>query len=100
MGDEPDTQVTDQDQTRQAGRRGGTKKTGPGRSATKSEQRAASTDRVSAAKSAAHWDRTTDTVRFDWTAIEQTAAQEGPNQVMAKLLIAARAEGANSRWPL
>ena len=49
---------------------------------------------------AAHWDRATDTVRFDWAAIEQTASQEGPNQAMAKLLVAARAEGANSRWPL
>jgi len=39
-------------------------------------------------------------VRFDWSAIERTAAQEGPNQGMAKLLVAARAEGANSRWPL
>ena len=41
-----------------------------------------------------------DTVRFDWPAIERTAAQEGPNQGMAKLLVAARAEGASSRWPL
>lgn len=49
---------------------------------------------------AAHWDRAMDTVRFDWPAIERTAAQEGPNQDMAKLLVAARAEGANSRWPL
>jgi len=39
-------------------------------------------------------------VRFDWPAIERTASQDGPNQGMAKLLIAARAEGANSRWPL
>ncbi len=51
-------------------------------------------------KSAAHWDRATDTVRFDWPEIERTASQEGPNQGMAKLLVAARAEGANSRWPL
>ncbi len=28
------------------------------------------------------------------------AQQDGPNQVMAKLLLAARAEGAQSRWPL
>ncbi len=49
---------------------------------------------------AAIWDRATDTVRFDWPGIERTAAQEGPNQGMAKLLVAARAEGANSRWPL
>ncbi len=51
-------------------------------------------------KPAAHWDKATDTVRFDWPEIERTAAQAGPNQAMAKLLIAARAEGANSRWPL
>ncbi len=49
---------------------------------------------------AAQWDQATDTVRFDWPAIERTASQDGPNQGMAKLLIAARAEGANSRWPL
>jgi len=51
-------------------------------------------------KPAAHWDRATDAVQFDWPAIEQTASHEGANQGMAKLLIAARAEGANSRWPL
>ncbi len=49
--------------------------------------------------SAAHWDRAADHVTFDWLAIEQTAAEDGPNQAMAKLLLAARAEGANSRWP-
>ena len=53
----------------------------------------------SAAQSAARWDRATDTVQFDWPAIEQTASQGGPNQAMAKLLVAARAEGASSRWP-
>ena len=51
------------------------------------------------AKPAAHWDRTTDRVQFDWPAIERVAAQDGPNQGMAKLLVAARAEGAQSRWP-
>jgi len=51
-------------------------------------------------KPAAHWDRATDTVRFGWPEIERTAAQPSPNQGMAKLLVAARAEGANSRWPL
>ena len=51
------------------------------------------------AKPAVHWDRTTDHVQFDWPAIEQTATQDGPNQSMAKLLVAARAEGAQSRWP-
>ena len=48
---------------------------------------------------AAHWDRTTDRVQFDWPAIERVAAQGGPNQGMATLLVAARAEGAGSRWP-
>jgi len=37
-------------------------------------------------KPAAHWDRATDTVQFDWPEIERTAAQAGPNQGMAKLL--------------
>ena len=55
---------------------------------------------AAASQPAAHWDRATDTVRFEWAAIEQTAAQDGPNQAMAKLLVAARAEGANSRLPL
>jgi hypothetical protein len=50
-------------------------------------------------KTAAEWDRATDRVTFDRPAIEQVAAHDGPNQGMAKLLIAARAEGANSRWP-
>ena len=48
---------------------------------------------------AAHWDRATDRVEFDWPAIERVAAQDGPDQGMAKLLVAARAEGAGSRWP-
>jgi len=55
---------------------------------------------VTSAQPAAQWDRAKDTVRFDWAEIERTASQDGPNQVMAKLLVAARAEGANSRWPL
>ncbi len=55
---------------------------------------------VAPEKPAAQWDRATDTVRFDWAEIERTASQDGPNQAMAKLLVAARAEGANSRWPL
>ena len=38
-------------------------------------------------------------MRFDWAEIERAASHEGPNQAMAKLLVAARAEGANSRWP-
>ena len=48
---------------------------------------------------AAQWDRVTDKVQFDWLVIEQVAAQGGPNQGMARLLVAARAEGAGSRWP-
>jgi len=32
------------------------------------------------AKPAAHWDRATNAVQFDWPAIEQTASHEGPNQ--------------------
>jgi len=52
------------------------------------------------AQPAAQWNRATDKVRFDWAEIERTASRDGPNQVMAKLLVAARAEGANSRWPL
>jgi len=59
-----------------------------------------SQDAALPAKPAAQWDQTTDTVRFEWAEIERTASQEGPNQVMAKLLVAVRAEGANSRWPL
>ena len=50
-------------------------------------------------KPAARWDSAADTVQFDWPEIEQTASRPGPNQVMAKLLVAARAEGATSRWP-
>jgi len=57
-------------------------------------------DTSAPAAPAASWDRASDTVSFDWPAVERTAAQEGPNQAMAKLLIAARAEGAQSRWPL
>ena len=57
-------------------------------------------DPVVPQKPAAQWDRATDTVRFDWPEIESTASHAGPNQAMAKLLVAARAEGANSRWPL
>jgi hypothetical protein len=56
-------------------------------------------DAAAASKPAARWDPAADTVQFDWPEIEQTASRPGPNQVMAKLLVAARAEGANSRWP-
>ncbi len=57
-------------------------------------------DAPAPAKPAAYWDRATNAVQFDWPAIEQTASHEGPNQGMAQLLVAARAEGASSRWPL
>jgi len=57
-------------------------------------------DATAPATPAARWDRASDTVSFDWPAIERTAAQQGANQAMARLLIAARAEGAHSRWPL
>ena len=50
-------------------------------------------------QAAARWDADTGTATFDWPSIEQVAAADGPNQTMAKLLLAARAEGANSRWP-
>lgn len=49
--------------------------------------------------SAAKWNAETGTATFDWPGIEHVASTEGPNQAMAKLLLAARAEGANSRWP-
>jgi hypothetical protein len=52
------------------------------------------------AQPAAQWDHATDTVRFDWPASEQMASRDGPHQGTAKLLIAARAQGVNSRWPL
>ena len=54
---------------------------------------------ANAPKAAASWDRATGTVQLDWPEIERTAKQDGPNQVMAKLLVAARDEGARSRWP-
>jgi len=57
-------------------------------------------DKSAPATPAARWDRASDTVSFDWPAIERTAAQQGANQAMAKLLLAARAEGAQARWPL
>lgn len=49
--------------------------------------------------SAAKWNQATGTAAFDWPTIERVAAMDGPNQAMARLLLAARAEGANSRWP-
>ncbi len=49
--------------------------------------------------SAVEWHADSGSVTFDWPAIEAIAAAEGVNQPMAKLLLAARAEGARSRWP-
>ncbi len=72
----------------------------PGGSTVEAAQPSAEMDASTPTKPAAQWDRAKDMVRFDWPEIERTAAQEGPNQGMAKLLVAARAEGANSRWPL
>ena len=66
---------------------------------TETAQSVLDTDASVPAAPAAHWDRTTDRVQFDWPAIERVAAQDGPNQAMAKLLVAARAEGTSSRWP-
>ena len=52
-----------------------------------------------ASSAAARWNADTGAAWFDWPVIEAVAATTGPNQAMAKLLLAARAEGANSRWP-
>lgn len=73
---------------------------GRGQAAGQDATRSIASESADLAQPAAQWDRATDAVRFDWTAIQQTASREGPNQVLAKLLVAARAEGANSRWPL
>ena len=71
---------------------------GLGRAADKAAQPFPEAGAFVPAKPAAHWDRTTDRVQFDWATIERAAAQDGANQGMAKLLVAARAEGAQSRW--
>jgi len=68
----------------------------PGRTAAPSS---ISMDLSTPSRSAAQWDRATDTVRFDWPEVERVAAQPGPNQAIARLLLAARAEGEHSRWP-
>ena len=73
---------------------------GPGSPGGDAQQSSPGLHAPAPAKPAAQWDRATDTVRFDWPAIERTAAANGPNQGMARLLLAARADGANSRWPL
>jgi len=71
-----------------------------GAQAVDAESPSSSLDMPGPAQPAARWDPASDRVTFDWPAIERTAARDGPNQAMAKLLVAARAEGANSRWPL
>ena len=71
----------------------------PARSASEAAQSIPETEASVPAAPAAHWDRTTDRVQFDWPVIGRAAAQDGPNQGMAKLLMAAWAEGAQSRWP-
>lgn len=47
----------------------------------------------------AQWDRAADAVRFDGPELDRIASQEDPDQGLAKLLVAARAEGVGSRWP-
>ena len=79
---------------------GGSQQDGAGPSATETASAPPRSNATAARKPAASWDKATDTVHFDWVEIERTAAQDGPNQAMAKLLVAARAEGANARWPL
>ena len=94
---------TDGQQNQQQQRRGPEPATPEPASASAASNAAPSGSSQNAAASAppaAQWDRATDTVRFDWAEIKRTASQDGPNQVMAKLLVAARAEGATSRWPL
>ncbi|MGI4944516.1 MAG: hypothetical protein ACRYHQ_28810 [Janthinobacterium lividum] len=71
----------------------------PGAAASGAARSDSSRNAAASTQPAAHWDRATDAVRFDWAEINRTASQDGPNQVMAKLLVAACAEGANSRWP-
>ncbi len=71
----------------------------PGRSGDEAAQPSPEAGASVPAKPAAHWDRATDRVQFDWPAIELATAQGGVNQGVAKLLVAARAEGAQSRWP-
>ena len=72
---------------------------GPGKPADEAAQPSPEAGAFVLDKPTAHRDRTTDRVRLDWPAIERTAAQDGPNQGIAKPLVAARAEGAQSRWP-
>ncbi len=79
---------------------GGDRNAAEGKPAGEAARPSAASIMMAASKSAARWDRATDTVQFNWPEIEQAASRDGPNQAMAKLLVAARAEGADSRWPL
>ncbi len=83
-----------------AGSGAGAAEHGGGAQAVDAESPSPSLDMPGPAQPAARWDPASDGVTFDWPAIERTAARDGPNQAMAKLLVAARAKGANSRWPL
>jgi len=83
-----------------AGSGAGAVEHGGGAQAAGAEPPSPSLDMPGPAQPAARWDPASDRVTFDWPAIERTAAQDCPNRAMAKLLVAARAEGANSRWPL
>ena len=99
---EPDTELDGQQDQQEQVRGGepGRLEAAPASAVSDAAPSGASQNAAPSTQPAAQWDRTTDTVRFDWAEIERTASQDGPNQVMAKLLVAARAEGANSRWPL
>ncbi len=83
-----------------AGSGAGAAEHGGGAQVLDAEPPSPSLDMPGPAQPAARWDPASDRVTFDWPAIERTAARDGPNQAMAKLLVAAHAEGANSRWPL
>ncbi len=98
-GDKPDADIAGQ-QEQADGQGSATLQATPDPAASDAASPGSSQNTATSAQSAAQWDRKTDTVQFDWAEIESTASQDGPNQVMAKLLVAARAEGGNSRWPL
>ena len=98
-GDKPNADVAGQ-QEQIGGQGSATPQATPDPAASDAASSGSSQNTATSAQPAAQWDRTTDTAQFDWAEIERTASQDGPNQVMAKLLVAARAEGANSRWPL
>ena len=98
-GDKPNADVAGQ-QEPVDGRESATLQAIPDPTASDGASPGSSQNAATSAQPAAQWDSETDTVQFDWAEIERTASQDGANQVMAKLLVAARAEGANSRWPL